>query len=671
MQRAKFTQRDLRGEPLYKEVEGFFQALYNPGADFISDGVDICASPCGRFAGFTGTVFNTMAAPPRTRACIADLQTGAVTRITGGDGDDHYSDSYPRWAPDGSRLAFLSDRVEAGVFQLYLTSADGLGAVVATPAIEGMVEHICWSPDSGRILLVVAGLGADLAGAQGGTTTVSRDGDHPPWAPRIDSGAADNLWRWLCVYDLRSGEVSRLSRRGLNTWEGAWLGSDTVLAVASTAHTEGSWYSAGLYVIDVATGKERFVYAPEDQIGMPAGSPDGRHIAVIEAVCSDRLVVCGRLLLIDAQSGQARDVDTHAVDITHAVWRNDRELAYTGHREFETVVGDLDVTTGVATEQWAGTDRVFNAWYPYIWPLAEGGVVAIAQAYAVAPELVVVRDGDYRVALSLASEASRAEGFCDATIEPVRWRAGDGQEIHGLLVKPPGEGPFPLIMDIHGGPIWACRNRWMGNLRGCKLLADKGYASLYPNPRGSSTRGQAFARQVQGDPGGEDARDYLAGIDYLVDAGIADPQRIGVTGISYGGFMSAWLITQDQRFAAAVPISPICNWYSQHFTCQVPSCDQWLLGASPYATDNHYFHRSPAMHAGQVKTPTLLLAGARDQNTPPTQALEFHRALLENEVESVCTEYPTAGHGIRSFPEVIDHTTRLIGWFLLHMPPRG
>ena len=103
----------------------------------------------------------------------------------------------------GTRLAFLSDRAEAGIFQLYLTSADGLGEVVNTPAIEGVVEHMCWSPDSCRILLVVAGLGADLAGCQGGATTVSRNGDHPPWAPTIDSGATDNLWRWL--WCLRSG----------------------------------------------------------------------------------------------------------------------------------------------------------------------------------------------------------------------------------------------------------------------------------------------------------------------------------------------------------------------------------------------------------------------------------------------------------------------------------
>lgn len=133
--------------------------------------------------------------------------------------------------------------------------------------------------------------------------------------------------------------------------------------------------------------------------------------------------------------------------------------------------------------------------------------------------------------------------------------------------------------------------------------------------------------------------------------------------------MSAWLITQDQRFAAAVPISPVCNWYSQHFTSQIPFFDEMMLEGSPYEADNLYFQRSPVMQAGKVTTPTLQLTGDLDQNTPPTQALEFHRALLESGVESLCTFYPRAGQGIRNFPNVLDHTTRKVAWFLRHMPP--
>jgi dipeptidyl aminopeptidase/acylaminoacyl peptidase len=225
---------------------------------------------------------------------------------------------------------------------------------------------------------------------------------------------------------------------------------------------------------------------------------------------------------------------------------------------------------------------------------------------------------------------------------------------------------MPLVVDIHGGPVWACRNRWQGRLRGARVLADHGVASLYPNPRGSSGRGAEFARLVKGDMGGEDTYDYLRGIDALVERGVADPARLGVTGISYGGFMSAWLVTQDQRFAAAVPISAVSDWYSQHRTSQIPYFDALFLDGAPSAPDGAFFRRSPAFFADRVRTPVLQLTGAIDQNTPPTQALEFHRSLLEHGKTSVLATYPTAGHGIRSFPEVIDATARYVDWFLTH-----
>ncbi len=225
---------------------------------------------------------------------------------------------------------------------------------------------------------------------------------------------------------------------------------------------------------------------------------------------------------------------------------------------------------------------------------------------------------------------------------------------------------MPLVMDIHGGPVWCCRNRWQGRLRGAKVLADHGIASLYPNPRGSSGRGADFALHVKGDMGGEDTYDYLTGVEILVRRGIADPKRLGVTGISYGGFMSAWLITQDTRFAAAAPISCVANWYSQHRTSQIPYFDALFLDGKPAAPNGLFFARSPALFAERVQTPVLQLTGALDQNTPPTQALEFHRSLLEQGVKSVLATYPAAGHGIRSFPEVLDATTRYVSWFLEH-----
>ena len=657
------SQRDLRSTSLYREVHAYYDAIFAPGKDRITDGADLAMHPRGRLAGFTGTLFNDLGTAPRTRICLVDLESGAMHRLD----CPANSDRMPRWSPDGSRLAFLSDRTEAGNFQLFVTDPEGKGDARATPAANGTVEYFHWSPDGQRIVLGVAGFGADLPGALGGATIAGQADALPDWMPAIETAHAENLWRRLYVHDTRTSAMHLASPEGFNCWESGWLGNGRLLAVASESHSEGSWYRCRLLAIDPGTGSARTIHQPNDQIGVPAASPSGKLVALIEAVSSDRLLVAGALLLIDPETGERRTVDTRNVDVTHLAWRDDANLAFVGHRGLETVVGECRVDSGAVREHWAGTERTTGAWYPTVSPLPGGGCAAICEGYAVPPELAVLADGEYRAFASLATDAARAPDFNRAGVEPFTWQARDGLEMQGWLVRPEQAGPHPLVMDIHGGPVWACRNRWHGRLRGTKVLTDHGHAVFYPNPRGSSGRGQAFARLVVGDMGGEDTHDYLTGLDALVGRGIADPQRLGVTGISYGGYASAWLVTQDQRFAAAVPISPCANWYSQHRTSQIPQFDEMFLGEKASVRGGRYFDRSPVMYAERVTTPTLTIAGGADQSTPPGQALEFHRSLLEHGVESVLAIYPKAGHGVRAFPEVVDATTRYVGWFLDHL----
>jgi dipeptidyl aminopeptidase/acylaminoacyl peptidase len=200
-------------------------------------------------------------------------------------------------------------------------------------------------------------------------------------------------------------------------------------------------------------------------------------------------------------------------------------------------------------------------------------------------------------------------------------------------------------------------------------VAARGYAVLMPNPRGSAGRGRDFAAMVVGDMGGADARDVLAGIDALVERGIADPARIGVTGGSYGGFMSCWLPTLDDRFAASVAISPVTDWYSQHFNSNIGRWDAEFLAAEPTDAGGAYRDRSPVMFADRVRTPTLVTAGVNDRCTPPGQAVEFFRALRWHGVETELVLYPEEGHGVRKLPTAIDLGARMAGWFERFMPP--
>jgi dipeptidyl aminopeptidase/acylaminoacyl peptidase len=168
--------------------------------------------------------------------------------------------------------------------------------------------------------------------------------------------------------------------------------------------------------------------------------------------------------------------------------------------------------------------------------------------------------------------------------------------------------------------------------------------------------------------GGADTHDLLSGVEAMIARGIADPERVGVSGGSYGGFMSAWLITQSDRFAAAVPVAPVTHWASKHTTCNNPDFDKAFLQADPYAPDGRYFTRSPLMYAGRYPTPVLQIAGALDRCTPPTQAVQYHRALIEHGVNSVIAVYPGEGHGVKNFPAYIDYSCRVLSWFRDHMP---
>jgi dipeptidyl aminopeptidase/acylaminoacyl peptidase len=604
-----------------------------------------------------------MAEPPVSRVVLLDRDSLSIeVRQPSGT-----SDRLPRWSPDGESLAYLSDPVSRGDFQVFVQR--GGETARALPPPEGVIESLEWSPDGTRLLLGIAGRGADLAGCQGGATTLRSEENVPEWAPRFDTGDADNLWRHAWIVDVASGRARRVGPERLNVWESCWLGGSSIACVVSDSHSEGSWYQARLVSIDLAAGTVAVLHRSTDQLGVPAATPSGDRLAVIEAVCSDRMIVAGALVLIDTAAagvGAVQRIDTLGTDVTHVAWRRGEALLYIGIRGLETVLGEVDPRSGAVRELWSDRERTCAGWYPQLAAQPAGGAVIVGESFTTAPEIAEVNAGGYRKIKSVAEKSSAATGRDGVAVESCEWTGRDGLKIEGVLIRPEGRGPWPLVMDIHGGPVWACRNRWQGRLRGARVLANHGIASLYPNPRGSSGRGAEFARRVKGDMGGEDAYDYLREIDALVERGIADPACLGVTGISYGGFMSAWLVTQDARFAAAVPISPVTDWFSQHRTSQIPYFDSLFLDGAPAAPNGLFFRRSPAMYANRVRTPVLQLTGALDQNTPPTQALEFHRSLLEHGCTSVLATYPTSGHGIRSFPQVIDATARYIEWFLEH-----
>ena len=632
--------RDVRQTAQFQAVADFYTGLFAPGTGLVHATREI--HPVADDAIYViGASVDDLESGPAYGAYRIDPGQQRITELRAG----------------GQRMAVSQDGKRAAIFAGGAVEIVDLGddSTIARLPAAGIVEHIAWSP-AGELALLVAGAPADVSGAEGGfALQVEQSG--PSWLPDVDIAAADDVWRRLWIWDGQGTALTALTAPPLNVWEFDWAGDSGFRAVCTDHHGEGSWYTATLRAIDRASGSATALYTPADQFAKPRVSPDGTATAFIEAVCSDRGIVCGTLRLL--RDGTIRTLPTDGVEVTDLHWQTGDRIAFAGLRGTETVIGTYDLATDSAKIAWASLDQTCGDFHPAIAANADH-IYAAIEGYADAPALQRIGEGGGETLWSFAAtDAPPVPGV----IEVVRWKASDGWEIEGLLIRPDADAKgLPLLVDIHGGPIWGYRNRWVARYRAAGPLVGRGFAVLLVNPRGSAGRGQDFARAVVGDMGGADTYDFISGFDHLAALGIIDPDKIVLTGSSYGGFMSSWLITQDSRFAAAIPISPVTNWYSQHFTSQIPSFDETCLQGSPHEAGGQYFDRSPVFQARAVRTPTLILTGGRDKNTPPTQALEFHNGLLEAGATSILCTYPNDGHSLRAYPAYLDSAARVVIW---------
>ena len=655
------TIRDIRNTALFGEVERVFAAASRPGQGFVSDIADLRRSPNPSRLLFTGTLVDSLDAPGATRICEYDPATASTAILTSGPNSERHA----RVSPDGTTIGFLSDRARESDYQLCFLDPT-TRAVTLAPAVQGWIEYFEWSPDGGRILLGVAGHGADLSSGHGAYTTDQVPDGGPAWMPHVTGGSTDMPWRKAWILDVAAGTLSCASPGRQNIWEAAWCGQDRIAVVRSDDPGEGAWYAAELAIADLNAETTTTLYTPTAQIALPRPSPSGQAIAFIEAISSDREYVAGDLRLHDLRDGTCRPIDTDGVDATGIEWIADDRLLVAGHRGLETVVLSIDISTGPSRELWKDTLVSTSNRYASVLALDRPDDFAlVAESFFQRPRIATVSGGAMRIAAAVVPDDDWGGG---GRAEAVRWQAPDGLLLEGWLLRPASEPPYPTIVEIHGGPVLHWRPYWLGRSAATLMLLRRGYAIFLPNPRGSSGRGQDFAARVVGDVGGADTADYLSGIDHLVAANIADPARLGVTGLSYGGFMTCWLTTQDPRFAAAIAVGPATNHVSHHLLCNIPQFVSLFVTGHYTDPASAYHSRSPIMYAGGSRTPTLLVCGDLDRCTPAEEAVQFHHALLENGVESVVIRYPQEGHGVRGMPAAIDFAARCMMWFENHMP---
>lgn len=655
-------ERDLRETQLYKDVEAFFRSVLEPGFGTAVPAGDPSPSPDGRWLAFRGERLDRLDGHALGRICLVGADGSDLRQITDGPNDD----AEPRWSPDGARLSFRSDRETKGRHQVYLLDTSMPAEARKLTSLPGVVEWHRWSADGQRMLVGLAGTSAEQADALG-SGTLGGEQDVPAWVPEVESSDdAEGERRSLWLIEVASGKARKVSSEDRNVWEADWCGDRYAVAITSDGAGEDAWYGAGVAVLDLETGEERTLATSDVQLGWVAGSPAGDRVAVIEAVCSDRVVVCGDLRVIDVASGSMTPVDVGDVDASRAIWLDDDRLLVFGRRGLISLALEISLPPGTVREVWATDGSVGELYHPS-GVAFDGGVAAVTSSHARPPSIVVVDGGGMEREVAAPRHSGHdvvlgAIGRC----EPLRWTSTDGLEIEAILTTPPGEGPFPLVLDVHGGPIGSIDDRFPGTLDA--LLLSRGFAILAPNPRGSTGHGQDFARRVVGDMGGLDVDDVLAGVDAAVSAGVADPERLVLTGGSYGGFMSAWIPTRDRRFKASVAVSPVTDWWSERFDSSLGAWVGDFLGGEPLEVPGEYSGRSPVLHASEVTTPVLLTAGRHDRATPVGQAVEFYRALRERGVPSEVVVYPQEGHGVGEFPAILDLATRMVAWFERFLP---
>jgi len=667
-----YTQQDLRKTALWSEVDNYLNKLLKPTIDQVSGATDLAASPDGSQIAFAGTITPSdwRIPHPKTRICLLSTSDSSLEVITAGPNNERL----PKWSPDGKTLGFLSDRKEAGIFQLYLLKTGGLGEAKPVPFVKGMVEDFHWGPDGKRILLQVAGRDADQSDADGSGNVGKQKDETPAWMPSVDYGDLSEAWRSLWVYDLVTAKLNKVNDQGSNPWEAAWCGSNAIISITSDTPSEDSWYVANLRIknLNDENGKEKVLYVPKRQLALPSVSPSGKKIAVIEALASDRKVVAGDIVIVDSKTGTAGRIITRGIDITQTIWRNENQLFYIGLRGLDTVAAQYPALPYIPIWEYHGACGGF---LPTATLLPGNEIAVLLESWTKAPEVAIVgkKEGslESRTLLSFSHSGYESLHAKLGPMKTITWHSGDGLELQGFLHLPKKSGgKVPLIVSVHGGPIYANLNTSAG-VNMTTFLNLRGYAVFRPNPRGSAGRGQAFAEAVLGDMGGADAQDILSGIKAVCDThpDAIDSDKIGVIGGSYGGFMASLLPTLTPIFKASVSMAAVTDWHSFHTTSNIPSFDKLFLDDDPFSQKGgRYLERSPVMNAGRYKTPVLQTAGMQDSAVPQSQAVQYHKACLEKGVESAIVLYPKEGHGVRAFPALIDLFVRSAAWFDRFVP---
>lgn len=566
--------------------------------------------------------------------------------------------SEPHWSPDGTFLAFLSvarTNPPAGKKQITLLHVKDGTANHVTSAPAG-VEKFSWSPD-GRFIAFLANRALNATQEKGEEPGSPVEADlHSPLSA---------LW----ILNGESGKAVPITQERHEVNDFCWSpdGSQLALRVSDSSFRDDEFWHSRLIIIERSTG--RTVRSLSEAISPWEGtlewSPDGKLIAFPEFTPRK---IASWLTLSSVTDQHDRHLATDYPGTVKAErWSPDsRSLIAEAMVGTKAKIIRIDATTGAVAE--LDTVLANNASSASFSVSSSGNTIAYLCAKPDAPVNICVLDVG-KGSRQLTNFHEQLANFRIGRAQEITWKSrSDGRTVYGVLYLPPDYKPGqtrPAVVLVHGGPmeVWATGwNNW------ADLLASNGYVVLLPNPRGSEGNGWRFTEANFNDWGGGDFQDIMDGVDQLITDKIADPDRLGIAGRSFGGFMTAWAITQTTRFKAAVVGAGITNLLSFHAQASVaPTFLQTYFGGYPFEKWATYERHSPVYFIGKVKTPTLIMHGSADDVVPESQSWELYRGLKMTGTETKLILYPGEWHVLGQPAHQIDEMTRMLSWMDQHL----
>jgi dipeptidyl aminopeptidase/acylaminoacyl peptidase len=613
---------------------------------------DLKVSPDGKFTAFVVVKPDFEKSNYQRDIWIVDNETKKLRKFL----QSENSETKPLWSPDGKYLAFLSKpydekKEESEKNQVWIIPSDGGGPWKLTSADQGIIDYQ-WFPDGKSVLYLTR------EALTPEKKELKQKDEKSKFDFTVEEKERYKKEFWKVDLEKKSSQKIFQGDYGISEFE---LSPDGKRIVFSTNYSglENDYARFDLWILSVGSKEAMQLTSRYGSEENPVWAEDGEKILFLAPLDSSLSFSQKELFVIQASGGKPVNL-TQDFDFVIDRIKSDPKGKYI---YFIAEVGMQNQIYRISLNK-GEIERVTDDLSSYYYfDLYENGMVFVGEDSVSTPE-IFKSDPKGKKTSKLTDLNPSLKKFHINSQEVISWRSFDGWEIEGLLIKPyyfDSEKKYPMIVHVHGGPFGRTQNIFL--YPKFQTLASEGYVVFAPNFRGSSGYSEKFGTANRTDLGGGDFLDIMSGIDHILSLGFVDFEGLGITGGSYGGFMTNWAITQTDRFKAAVSRYGIFNLFSDYGNTYIPYWDWEYLKGYYWENDTFYVRCSPSTYVENVKTPTLIMHGDEDPNCFISSSKELYRALKDLGVEVEFVHYPREPHGFYEPNHRVDAMNRELNWF--------